>query len=128
MSDIFKNQPPPADFISWWEPAGKDRDSGADVGGHPEAERIWARKDPGRWFHDTYGTNTRIAWNTTIFREEYLAWIEIGRPTKESFIGIAAPIAKQKEFWQGLKSILGQIGKMPKLLETIDSESPSITP
>lgn len=99
-----------AEFVAWWEPIGKDHESGADAGGHPEAERVWARKDPGRWVHRTYGIPARIAWNTSVSREQYLAWVEVGRPEGEPFVGIAAPIEKQKQFLASLKPLIGGIG------------------
>lgn len=112
-----KLEDPPAEFMAWWNPFGIDQESGASAGGHPEAERIWARKDPGRWVHRTYGIPARIAWNTNPYRQEYLAWVAIGRPEGEPFVGIVASIEKQKAFWKELKPIIAKIGKeVPKPL------------
>ncbi len=96
---------PPEDFCRWWHPHGRDNQSGADIGGHPDAERVWARKDTGRWVHRTYGTTARIAWNSQNFRSAYDEWVQLGRPEREDFISLAATLERQKQFWKDLKSI-----------------------
>ncbi len=112
-----KLEEPSEEFIFWWTPSGRDP-SGADTGGHPDAERVWARKDPGRWTHRTYGISARIAWNAQPYRSEFLRWIESGRPDRENFVSLAAPLETQKQFWRDLKPTIAQIGKpMPKISE-----------
>jgi hypothetical protein len=123
--DYFKTtfEDPPHDFCEWWSPSRRDHESGADIGGHPDAERVWARKDPGRWVHRTYGTNARIAWNAQRYRNEFLAWVDLGKPEREEFISLAAPVERQKQFWKELKTTISSIGKpMPKP-ETFDYDA-----
>ena len=98
-------QNPPDDFCNWWYPSRRDHESGADIGGHPEAERVWARKDPGRWVRRTYGTTARIAWNTARIRGQYERWVELGRPKRKEFISLAATRARQFQFWKDLMPI-----------------------
>lgn len=108
---------PTDDFIVWWSPCGKDRESGADTGGHPDAFRVWARKDPGRWVRRSFGISALMAWNAQCYRSEYLRWIDAGRPEQEEFISLAATLERQKQFWHDLKPIIAKIGKpMPKVL------------
>lgn len=116
---------PPDEFCEWWSPQRRDRDSGADIGGHPDAERVWARKDPGRWVHRTYGTNARIAWNSQCYRNEWSRWVEFGKPEREECMMIAAPIEKQKQFWSGIKTMISQIGKKPPKTEPFDYDPPN---
>ncbi len=113
-SELSALEDPPREFCEWWHPHRRDQ-SGADIGGHPDAERIWARKDPGRWVHRKYGTSARAAWNAQRYRDEYLTWVNLGRPDRGDFISLAAPIETTKQSLKQLKSILGNIGKkMPK--------------
>ena len=49
----------PDAFCEWWNPSGTEEPSGANIGGHPDAKRVWARKDAGRWTRRIYGTATR---------------------------------------------------------------------
>ncbi len=95
-----KLQAAPDDFCEWWNPTHRDRDSGADVGGHPDAERVWARKDPGRWVRRTYGVNARIAWNTQRYHDEYLSWVQFDRPHRGEFISLAATQERQMQFYR----------------------------
>jgi hypothetical protein len=108
---------PPDDFCKWWNPSGTDELSGASIGGHPEAERIWARKDPGRWLRRRYGIDARRAWLAQPYRSEYNAWVEAGRPeTEEPFVSIALPLAEQVQRWKEIRLKLAQIAKpMPRL-------------
>jgi hypothetical protein len=103
-------------FCAWWEPSGVDPENGASVGGHPDAWRIWARKDPGRWIRRRYGIETVIAWNAASYVKEFDAWQNAGSPEPdEPFISLAASLERQKQFWADLKPIIDQIGKpMPK--------------
>jgi len=108
-------EPLPDDFCSWWNPSGIDAVSGAHIGGHPDATRVWARKDPGRWRRRTYGIGARKAWTCEPYRREYERWLDAGKPEGEEFISIAATLERQREFYQGIKAKLAQIGKpMPK--------------
>jgi hypothetical protein len=107
----------PDDFCEWWNPSGREKDSGADIGGHPDAKRVWARKDSGRWTHRTYGITAAGAWQVDSCRKEYWAWVDANRPksVKGPFVSLAATLAQQGEFWTGLKTTLAQIVKpMPK--------------
>ena len=115
---------PSEEFCDWWNPSRRDHESGADIGGHPDAERVWARKDPGRWVHRTYGTNARIAWNAQCYRSEYLRWIEIGRPEREDCMMISETVERQKEFWKGLKTLMAEIGKKPPKAQPMDYDPP----
>lgn len=100
-------------FCAWWEPHDIDPVSGASVGGHPDARRIWARKDAGKWSKHWYGVKTEDAWNTARFVEEFDAWVDAGRPEPETdFVSISATLEKQKEFWKNVKPIIAQIGKI----------------
>jgi hypothetical protein len=123
------SQQPPDDFCEWWNPTRRDEPSGADVGGHPDAERVWARKDPGRWVRRTYGINAVLAWQAEPYRQEYLRWVDADRPEREPFVSIAAPLEKQRAFYRGLKATIDQIAKpMPKedkqpLPNALDGES-----
>lgn len=115
---------PPAEFCEWWNPSRRDKESGADIGGHPEAERVWARKDPGRWVHRTYGSNARVAWNGEQYRNEYFRWIMAGRPEREECRMIAASLHVQKASWSKLKGILSRIGKPFPKPDPFDHDSP----
>lgn len=108
---------PPMAFMAWWNPGEKDPDSGAHVGGHLKAARIWARKDPEGWKRRVYGVSAEQAWNTLCFREEFNTWTAMGSPERpEEFISLAATTERQKEFWGGLKNVIAQIGKkVPKV-------------
>jgi hypothetical protein len=102
---------PPDAFCEWWNPSGIDPVSGASIGGHIDAERVWARKDPGRWNRRTYGMNARIAWQADFIRQEFSAWERAGSPEREPFVSIAQPMSEQVSFWHGLKEKLAEIGK-----------------
>jgi hypothetical protein len=107
---------PSEDFINWWNPHGTDVFSGASLGGHADARRIWARKDPGRWTRRTYGIDAHRAWLAMPYRCEYLRWLTAGKPKpKVEFVSIAATLEQQRAFWRQLKDTIAQIGKpMPK--------------
>jgi hypothetical protein len=102
---------PPDAFCEWWNPSGTDAISGASIGGHPEAERVWARKDPGRFARRTYGINAVLAWTTVMYREEYLRWIDADRPEQEPFVSMCMTLEQQKAFYKQLSGTLAQIGK-----------------
>jgi len=107
---------PPDEFLDWWYPSGTDVFSGASMGGHPDAERIWARKDPGKWTRRTYGVKATQAWLTDRYRREYETWMAAGRPKRvPEFTSIVAPMEKQRAFWRTLAQSLREIVKpMPK--------------
>lgn len=113
-SEPSKLEEPPTDFLEWWYPSKRDPESGADIGGHPDSERNWARKDPGRWVHRQYGIKAKIAYNTQHYRNEYLIWVELGKPYRDPFISLAATKERQKQFWQELKSTISKIGTVKK--------------
>lgn len=102
---------PPDEFCAWWNPTGTQQPSGADVGGHPDARRVWARKDPGRWTRRTYGLNAITAWQCQCYRSEFNAWIGADRPEGEPFVSLAATLERQGEMWREMKSTLAKIGK-----------------
>lgn len=102
---------PPIDFCDWWSPTGIQEPSGASVGGHPDAERVWARKDPGRWSRRVYGINANKAWLVGSIRAEYLRWVDADRPQQEPFVSICATAERQAEFAREVKALLAEIGK-----------------
>lgn len=106
----------PADFSDWWYPSGTDPISGASVGGHPDASRVWSRKDPGKFTHRHYGTTAQVAWLAQRYRDEYQDWVDSGKPKRaKEFVSEAVPLPRLKEFWHGVRALLTQIGKpMPK--------------
>lgn len=82
---------PPDDFCYWWNPTGVSEPSGASVGGHEDAERIWARKDTeGKWRRKRYGMTCIVAWLHKPYRDQWKAWVEAGRPESKSFVSISA--------------------------------------
>jgi hypothetical protein len=106
---------PPVDFMDWWSVTGVHEPSGASVGGHPDAERVWARKDPGRWNRRTYGINANKAWHVASYRAEYSRWLDADRPQTEPFVSICKTAEEQVAFAKELKATLAQIGKpVPK--------------
>jgi hypothetical protein len=99
---------PPATFIAWWEPSDTDEESGASVGGQPEAKRVWARKDQGGWNRRTYGVGHEIAWNVDEIRASYQAWVDVGSPLPfEPFVSIAVPLKDMS-------------GRMARILAMVD--------
>src|SRR5262252_2818567 len=88
---------PPEEFCEWWYPSSQDEESGASIGGHPDAARIWARKDPGKWTRRAYGCKADTAWMCANYRAEFNAWIAAGRPERaEQFISIALPLDDER--------------------------------
>ena len=109
---------PPTDFLTWWNPTGTDEESGAHKGGHPDAQRLWARKDPGRWTRRTYGVNANHAWLAAPYRNEYLAWVQAGKPARaEEFVSLALPTEEQRARWAHVAALvsLGDIFEGSKL-------------
>ncbi len=119
---------PSQSFIRWFEPHSIDPESGASVGGHTEANRIWARKDSDGWMRRNYGISTVNAWNTARIIEEFDAWQEIGSPEGEPLISVAAPLDQQLNFWRGLKDTISKIGKKMPKPTVMDSESTKFQP
>jgi hypothetical protein len=106
---------PTDDFCEWWNPTGVDEPSGAAIGGHPEAKRVHARKDPGRWVRHTYGITAVLAWQCRIYRDEYQRWVDAGKPEREPYVSIAAPLERHRELARELSAIVRRIGKpMPE--------------
>lgn len=109
--------------MDWWNPTGREEPSGADIGGHPDAERVWARKDPGRWKRRTYGINAIIAWSCEYYRNEYLRWVDAERPKREPFVSIALPLDEQKKRWDALGLMPKEDRQpLPRATETEDDE------
>ncbi len=99
---------PPAAFIGWWEPDDTDEQSGASVGGQPEAKRVWARHDQGGWNRRTYGYNAEVAWNTDHDRSRWQAWVDAGKPVPFApFVSIAVPLKDMS-------------GRMARILAMVD--------
>lgn len=106
---------PSQDFLSWWEPFDTEQESGASLGGHPDASRIWARRDAHGWKRRRYGISAENAWNSAEFFNQFDAWRLSGRPERpEEFVSIAAPLERQREFWSSLKKLIfGSVKKFP---------------
>jgi hypothetical protein len=120
--DTYDKDRPPDEFCDWWQPYGIDEPSGASIGGHPEAARMWARKDPGRWTRRAYGSSARLAWQCDRYRQEFYRWKDAGKPGSEPFVSISATLKEQAEFYDGLKGTLNQIGKPIPAANPLDSE------
>jgi hypothetical protein len=104
---------PSDDFCEWWNASGIDKESGAAVGGHPDASRTWARKDAGRWTRRTYGISAVHAWAADCYRQEYLIWVATGRPERpEPFVSLALPVAEQSKRW---REVNAKLAAMPKV-------------
>lgn len=104
----------PDAFCEWWNPTGTQEPSGANIGGHPDAKRVWARKDEGRWTRRVYGMTAAQAWMVDRYREEYQLWLD-GGETGKPFVSLAATVEQQKEFWKGLATTLRKAVKpVPK--------------
>jgi hypothetical protein len=116
-------------FKGWWEPESTDPVSGASIGGHEHARRIWSRKDPGAWKHKWYGTSTLDAWNCASYVQEFDAWERAGSPPNpEPFVSIAAPYETQKAFWPTLRKLISQIGKPIPKPEVFDYDNEGLQP
>jgi hypothetical protein len=112
---------PPVDFCNWWNPTGIDELSGAAIGGHPDAERMWARKDPGRWNRREYGVNANLAWLCDNYYQEYTRWVEAGRPKTKPFVSLALTTEQQSKAWKVIGDILrGAAKPMPAGDDAID--------
>jgi hypothetical protein len=106
-----KDDRPPPEFCDWWNPRGTEEPSGAEIGGHPDAERIWSRKDPGRFTRRRYGINASTAWLCQVYRNEFNAWLDAGKPKKEPFVSVAAPLFRQSQMWKEIYGNLKQIAE-----------------
>src|SRR4029077_3135847 len=91
-SEPYDRNRPSDQFLEWWNPTGTDELSGASMGGHPDARRVWAREEPGRWNRRTYGTIVRISWQAEIYLNEFYAWKEAGCPEREPFTSLAVSL------------------------------------
>lgn len=103
------NDEPTKAFRDWWEPWGFDQVTGASVGGHPDAYRMWSRQEPnGSRTRRMYGTRTKSAWLSDIYREEFDDWKRAGFPARDDFVSISAPATEQGSWLKGMKP--SQIG------------------
>lgn len=110
------NPHPPPGFVGWWQPGDRDKESGADIGGHPEARRQWARKESWGYSHRTYGTDVETAFNSSRYKAEYEAWVLAGSPEHpEPFESLACTPAEQRVLIGKLKALVAKIGRpMPE--------------
>ncbi len=116
-------------FQNWWNPTDTDPESGAHIGGHPDARRQWARKDEGRWIRKWYGTSCLDAWNAVPYLEEFDAWLSAGSPEKDTpFISVALPYDVQTKMWGTMKSIIDKIGKKMPKPTPLDTDSTEFQP
>ncbi len=101
-------------FIAWWEPDGVDVDpSGADIGGHHEARRTWARKDETGWTRQIFGLSTPDAWNTAHYVEEFNAWEAAGSPDPITpFVSVSVSRDRQARFWKDIRQTI-RMGRLP---------------
>ena len=109
---------PPDDFNDWWYPTGTDELSGASIGGHPDAERTWSRRDGSFWKRRRYGINALAAWQCEIYREEFEHWQNNGSPPRATeFVSNAATLPRQREFWSSIRDLLAKMQpkKIPRL-------------
>ena len=96
---------PSAAFTAWFEPFEFDQTTGAHIGGHREASRIWSRKQPdGSHQRHRYGISTLNAWNISRITAEFTAWSQLGSPDQpQPFISLCAPLSTQRAFYDSLK-------------------------
>jgi hypothetical protein len=106
---------PPSLFRTWWQPTHIDPTSGASVGGHPDALRIWARPEETRGYaHGRYGIHTLVAWNMQYYRDQFNEWKHQGYPERATeFVSLSAPLSRQGEYWKRLEPIRQMIGRKP---------------
>jgi hypothetical protein len=110
-------RPPPA-FITWWEPAGSDDATGASVGGHPDARRIWARIDNGQITRRVTGTDAIHAWAHDGYRDEFYQWVAAGKPQGEPFVSLAATLEQQAMFTSVVANTVRAIKRTIKPMQT----------
>ena len=108
----------PDDFCEWWNPSGIDQPSGAARGGHPDAKRVWARKDAGRWTRRIYGLTAAQAWLVERYQKQYEAWVDAGRPEQPqgpfvAFVSIAASVERQQELWREMGTEVVKVVPQP---------------
>jgi hypothetical protein len=116
---------PTDDFCEWWNPTGTDALSGASIGGHPDAERVWARPEShGRFARRHYGITAALAWTCAAYRDEYREWVRLGRPERNPFVSMAATTKKQGEFWHSVAGMLPRVGKRMPATEVEDNDDP----
>lgn len=110
---------PSAAFLAWWHPYERQPDSGASIGGHPDAVRWHARKDPGGWTRLEFGTSAEVAWNTAYLREEFAAWQDAGSPEPDTpYVSLALPLREQKARWARLEAMVHLALPPPTNLKT----------
>jgi hypothetical protein len=114
VGDEGAKNKPPEDFCNWWYPSRIDTTTGASVGGHCDAERVWARHETGRWLHRTFGMAAITAWMIPRYRNEYKTWVKNGKPKRvNEFTSTIASTEKQKEFWRGVREGLRPLNEGP---------------
>lgn len=109
-------QPPPkkktsfdedfyTDFKKWWEPYTHDPKTGAEIGGHPEAYRLFV-KPTGERKH--YGIKVEEAFMTQMYRDEYHQWLKDGQPPRDPEpTGNCVPRKRVNEEMANAKAIMG---------------------
>lgn len=113
---------PPADFCEWWNPTGVDT-TGASLGGHVDAERVYVRKESGRLIRRTYGINAVLAWACARYRNEYEDWVASGRPERRKLTtSHALPTNEQTTRWRMLKESLQRLIKPIPKAQAMDYE------
>jgi hypothetical protein len=122
-------------FTTWWRPDHFDPVSGAHVGGHPEAHRRHARKDPDGWKHRWYGVSTLDAWNCANYVGDFETWQKVGSPKKpDPYISITATFKRQKEYMRDAKPLLGMMlqgfkrAQIDPLAEELNAKYPGYDP
>lgn len=114
----------PRDFVHWWEPWGNDQITGASIGGHPDAERLWARPEvEGGYARRLFGTKTKQAWMSACYRNEYEEWRQLGCPERTDFVSLAASVERQDAFWHELAPTIAMIGLQPRMKRAIQRYS-----
>lgn len=67
-------------FKQWWEPTSVDAKTGAEVGGHPHAYRLWVKPNKQR---EHYGVRCNEAFNCQCYINEYHQWLRDGQPERD---------------------------------------------
>jgi hypothetical protein len=100
-------------FVAWWTPSGTEEGTGAAVGGHPDADRIWARpEDNGRYTRRRFGLTARDAWIVQTYRDEFNAWVAAGSPERVfPYVSYALPIKEQQARWGKIADVLRGVGR-----------------
>jgi hypothetical protein len=99
---------PPKDFCTWWNPNGTDEESGACTGGHPDARRVWARRDAQGWVRKSMGITAEQAWRQAQYRDEYQRWVDVDRPDRQPFLSVVTN-EQQDQYAKTLAAILSKL-------------------